>query len=200
MPIIAKLEKPEAIARLDAILDKTDGVMVARGDLGHDAPVPGMEVAEIGETACIAVPAMRDVPMVNHTVGLGEVDPADDTALDAIAAFYATIAVATTLGVALNFTPINPISALYWSAVVNGVLADPTEGPDSALYAGHSYAVDPQGTIEAIEKLTRDQLVRVDGPHELSVGELTAGQYREEILELAAETAENTVRAYGSWD
>jgi len=40
-------------------------------------------------------------------------------------AFYATIAVATLLGVALNFTPIDPIKALYWSAVVNGVLAAP---------------------------------------------------------------------------
>ena len=28
-------------------------------------------------------------------------------------------------GIALNFTPINPISALYWSAVINGVLAVP---------------------------------------------------------------------------
>ncbi len=29
------------------------------------------------------------------------------------------------IGIALNFTPINPISALYWSAVINGVLAVP---------------------------------------------------------------------------
>ncbi|MBZ5541000.1 MAG: pyruvate kinase [Acidobacteriia bacterium] len=33
-PVIAKLEKPEAIANLDAILRVADGVMVARGDLG----------------------------------------------------------------------------------------------------------------------------------------------------------------------
>lgn len=40
-------------------------------------------------------------------------------------AFYATIAVATLGGVLLNFTSIDPIKALYWTAVVNGVLAAP---------------------------------------------------------------------------
>jgi NRAMP (natural resistance-associated macrophage protein)-like metal ion transporter len=39
--------------------------------------------------------------------------------------FYATIAAATLAGVALNATPLNPVRALYWSAVVNGVLAAP---------------------------------------------------------------------------
>ena len=40
-------------------------------------------------------------------------------------AFYVTIAVATLLGACLNFTSVNPIKALYWSAVVNGVVAVP---------------------------------------------------------------------------
>jgi NRAMP (natural resistance-associated macrophage protein)-like metal ion transporter len=40
-------------------------------------------------------------------------------------AFYATIALATMLGVLINFSPIDPIKALYWSAVVNGVVAVP---------------------------------------------------------------------------
>lgn len=40
-------------------------------------------------------------------------------------AFYAVLALSGGVGIALNFTPINPISALYWSAVVNGVLAVP---------------------------------------------------------------------------
>ena len=36
--LIAKLEKPEAIDNLDAILEVVDGVMVARGDLGVELP------------------------------------------------------------------------------------------------------------------------------------------------------------------
>jgi Mn2+/Fe2+ NRAMP family transporter len=40
-------------------------------------------------------------------------------------AFYAAIALATALAVALNFTSINPMRALYWSAVLNGVIAVP---------------------------------------------------------------------------
>jgi len=40
-------------------------------------------------------------------------------------AFYAVIALATLGGVALNFTGIDPMRALYWAAVVNGLLAPP---------------------------------------------------------------------------
>jgi len=40
-------------------------------------------------------------------------------------AFYATIAIATLLGVGINFSPLDPIKALFWSAVINGVVAVP---------------------------------------------------------------------------
>jgi NRAMP (natural resistance-associated macrophage protein)-like metal ion transporter len=40
-------------------------------------------------------------------------------------AFYATIALATVVGALLNFTPLDPVKALFWSAVVNGVVAVP---------------------------------------------------------------------------
>ena len=39
--------------------------------------------------------------------------------------FYAIVAIATLGGVVLNFTPIDPIKALFWSAVINGVVAAP---------------------------------------------------------------------------
>jgi pyruvate kinase len=44
--LIAKLERPEALDDLDAILDAVDGVMVARGDLGVELPpeqVPALQ-------------------------------------------------------------------------------------------------------------------------------------------------------------
>src|SRR6202012_2468366 len=40
-------------------------------------------------------------------------------------AFYATIAISTLLGAALNLTDIEPMKALVWAAVVNGVVAVP---------------------------------------------------------------------------
>jgi Mn2+/Fe2+ NRAMP family transporter len=39
--------------------------------------------------------------------------------------FYAIIVLATLVGVALDFTPVDPIKALFWSAVINGVIAVP---------------------------------------------------------------------------
>lgn len=39
MPLVAKLERPEAVERLDAVLQESDAVMVARGDLGLELPL-----------------------------------------------------------------------------------------------------------------------------------------------------------------
>ncbi|MEO5988467.1 MAG: pyruvate kinase [Candidatus Eisenbacteria bacterium] len=39
LPVIAKIEKPEAVERLEAIVQTFDGLMVARGDLGVEIPL-----------------------------------------------------------------------------------------------------------------------------------------------------------------
>ena len=48
-----------------------------------------------------------------------------DHRLNDARAFYAVIALATFIGLGLNFVGLDPIRALYWSAVLNGVLAAP---------------------------------------------------------------------------
>ena len=39
LPLIAKVEKPQAAANAEEIVDAADGIMVARGDLGIELPI-----------------------------------------------------------------------------------------------------------------------------------------------------------------
>ena len=48
-------------------------------------------------------------------------------------AFYGAVAVATFVGAGIAFSPIDPIRALYWSAVVNGVISAPVMAAIMAL-------------------------------------------------------------------
>ena len=46
IPVIAKIEKPEAIADLGAIIDAFDGILVARGDLGVEMPLRELPILQ----------------------------------------------------------------------------------------------------------------------------------------------------------
>jgi pyruvate kinase len=63
-PVIAKIEKPQAIANLDAILDATDGVMVARGDLGVEMKA---EKVPLLQKRIIKACNLRSIPVITAT-------------------------------------------------------------------------------------------------------------------------------------
>jgi len=59
--------------------------------------------------------------------------------------FYLILATATLLGTLLNLTSIDPIKALFWSAVINGVLAAPVLG--MIVYMSTQHRVMGQFTV-----------------------------------------------------
>jgi pyruvate kinase len=64
IPVIAKIEKPEAVENLEAILDAADGIMVARGDLGVEMRP---ELVPIIQKKIIFAAVRRNKPVITAT-------------------------------------------------------------------------------------------------------------------------------------
>ena len=72
----------------------------------------------------LAVPVLAGSGAYALGEALGWTTGLDRKPLDA-RAFYGTITVSTLIGVLINFVGLDPIKALFWSAVINGVVAAP---------------------------------------------------------------------------
>src|ERR671917_97596 len=64
VPVIAKLEKPEAVERLEEIVEAFDGIMVARGDLGVELP---LEEVPLVQKRAIQAARDRNKPVIVAT-------------------------------------------------------------------------------------------------------------------------------------
>src|SRR4051794_9609772 len=72
LPVIAKIEKPQAIANIEAIVDAFDGFMVARGDLGVECPledVPFLQKQVIEVSRRHAKPVIVATQMLESMIG-----------------------------------------------------------------------------------------------------------------------------------
>ena len=71
IPVIAKIEKHEAIEQMEAILSLCDGVMVARGDLGVELPaedVPILQKQLIATSNRLGIPVITATQMLDSMV------------------------------------------------------------------------------------------------------------------------------------
>jgi len=64
IPIISKIEKPEAIEKIDSIIKASNGIMVARGDLGIEIPA---EEVPLNQKKIVAKCKKRGIPVVIAT-------------------------------------------------------------------------------------------------------------------------------------
>lgn len=88
--VIAKIEKPEAISEIDNIIDMTDGLMVARGDLGVELPmeqVPMIQKMLVNKCLQASKPViiatqMMESMILNSTPTRAEVNDVANAVLD----------------------------------------------------------------------------------------------------------------------
>ena len=64
VPLIAKIEKPQAAANAEEIIDSADGIMIARGDLGIELPI---EEVPLVQKRLLAMAGRRAKPTITAT-------------------------------------------------------------------------------------------------------------------------------------
>jgi pyruvate kinase len=73
IPILAKIEKPQAVENLEAIIDTFDGIMVARGDLGVELPleqVPLVQKRAITLARLVGKPVIVATQMLDSMISM----------------------------------------------------------------------------------------------------------------------------------
>ncbi len=74
IPVIAKIEKPQALRNLDAIINSADGIMVARGDLGVEMDAAQVPVAQkhiVSQCARFGKPCIVATQMLESMITAG---------------------------------------------------------------------------------------------------------------------------------
>ena len=159
VPIVAKLEKADAITNLDEIVEESDAVMVARGDLGVELPaerVPLLQKRIIRRANACGIPVITATQMLESMVR-AERPTRAETSDVANAVLDGTDAVMLSAETAAGRYPVQAVEAMAQIAlaVEDGVaLAD--AGPAPAAPRHGSRPSVPYAIGAATQALTED--------------------------------------------
>ena len=145
LPLVAKLERPEAIERLDAILQEADAVMVARGDLGLELPlerVPRVQRDATERARALGIPAIVATQVLESM--RTEPRPTRAEVSDAANAVAASVDAIMLAGeTAVGLFPIRAVQTL--DAIIREAEASPSTSviplEGTRLLAGHGRAI-----------------------------------------------------------
>ncbi len=119
LPIIAKIERKEALENIDEILSISDGIMVARGDLGMETPlerIPNVQKMLIKKANLLGKPAITATQMLRSMVD--HIQPTRAEVTDVVNAIYdGTDAVMLSEETASGQFPVNALEMMDRIAV-----------------------------------------------------------------------------------
>jgi pyruvate kinase len=176
VPLIAKLEKPQAIEQLDGILAASDGVMVARGDLGVEMAtedVPPIQKTIIRKANRRGIPVITATQMLESMIE--EPTPTRAEASDvANAVWDGTDAVMLSGETAIGKHPVAVVEMMH-RIVVRAESTIPRAPPEDRGRMGHAQAICHAATglaedlkVAAIAAFTRTgrtgQLLSIERP------------------------------------
>jgi pyruvate kinase len=163
IPLVAKLERPEALACLDEILAAADGVMVARGDLGVELP---FEQVPVLQKRILARAAAHGVWAVVATQMLGSMThtprPSRAEASDVVnAVLDGTDAVMLSEETATGHDPVAAVRAMAELCVAGEAFEASQRDVDVAM---HSFAAgSASAAVRAARQLNARAIVTLAG-------------------------------------
>ena len=166
VPLLAKIERPQAVANLEALLKVADGIMVARGDLGLELPlerVPGIQKQATHAARAAGVPvivatevldSMRTQPRPTRAEVSDAANAVDDGADAIMLSGETAVGVAPGRVVRTLDAIIREAESAY-PAMARVAVAGPEDGSPAYAICEAAVTLAERGHAQAIVAITR---------------------------------------------